>query len=133
MGGVIIFIIIVFFAIICIALACSDSSSAEGQGASSQNQDYIYSAKEYIELYNYCVRKRNAMCNQLAGMYGFPAQSLSRKIAKMDEVLDSTTQEYESPYITDDYTKWCRQLLSILDHDEKITVNYGKLNKPEDK
>jgi hypothetical protein len=124
-------LIIIAIAIVCIALALGTNNEPEVV-VSQQNKDYIYSENEYIELYNYCVRKRNAMCNQLAGNYGIPAHSLAKKLRKMDEILDSTTQEYESPYIANDYTKWCRLLLGLLEYEEKVAVNYGKLKEQND-
>ena len=126
------FLIIIIIAIVCIALALGGNNEPE-EVVSSQNKDYIYSKNEYIELYNYCVRKRNAMCNQLAGTYGiFPIQSLQKKIANMDRVLDDCDQEYNSSYIENDYTKWCRLLLGLLEYEEKVAVNYGKLKEQND-
>ena len=132
MAGVIIFLIIVIIAAVCIGLAFAESNSTAAGVVVPANKEYKYSEHEYIELYNYCVRKRNAIYNQLAGTYGiFPIQSLNKKIANMDEVLDNTTQAYKSPYITDDYTQWCRSLLTLLDNDEKQAINYGMLDSVE--
>lgn len=96
------------------------------------HETHSYTEEEYIELYNYCVRKRNALCHQLSGTYGIiPQQRLNSQITKMDKVMDATTQEYHSVYYDNNYTKWSHCLLELLDSSEKKSINYGMLNKQE--
>jgi len=77
--------------------------------------DYQYSEHEFLELYNFVVRKRNAMISR----------TLVRD--KLDKVLNETGQMYESPYYENNYNEFCKKLLAVLSNSECKEINYGKL------
>ena len=78
-----------------------------------------YTEKEYIHLYNFCIRKRNAKCNERISMIR------NEQINNMDKIIDFCYQEYNQSYYNIDYNILCKKLLSLLTQEEQKHINYG--------
>ena len=112
MAGIVIVLFVGIFLWIVIA-AINNGDKMDGIRIATH--DYQYSEYEFLQLYNFVVRKRNAM--------------VSRTFArdKLDKVLNETNQIYESPYYKNNYNELCKKLLSVLSDSECEKINYGKL------
>ena len=86
-----------------------------------------YTEQEFINLFNYCARKRNAKLNETNSIIR------NQKITNMDKILDYCDLQYKNPYNTPDYNDLCLKLLSLLDREEQIKINYGIKRVKEDK
>jgi hypothetical protein len=83
--------------------------------------NYTYCEDDFIALYNYCVRKRNAELSKISSI------NQNYKIQNIDKILNEVNQKYLNDYVACDYNELCISLLSLLTEDEQEEINYGKL------
>ena len=77
-----------------------------------------YTEKEYITLFNYCVRKQN--------LY---ADDYSNKSRYMYAFLDNIREDATNPYIKPDYNDLCSRLLTLIPEDERKKINFAILEE----
>lgn len=80
----------------------------------AENSSYKYSEKEFVLLYNYCVRKYNSNT--------FRYEYMKNQLRKIEAAR-------ENPYKNFSYTDlslWCLRLLSRSEQEE---INFGRVNK----
>ena len=123
MDGLLAFLIITMlggFMLFMVAL-CGGFSGVEHDISEAPN--HSYTEQEFVDLYNYCIRKRNAL---LPKVNGFSTMSVdAQKLRKIDIILNSVWDDYESPYKQPNYTQLCRKLLTLLKSSEQKEINYG--------
>lgn len=114
----IIFVIILFGGLVLYIIALSGGFSGVTYNVENIPQ-HDYTEKEYIHLYNFCVRKRNAKCNETISIIR------NQQITNMDKIIDFCNQEYEQSYYNVNYNILCKKLLSLLTQEEQEHINYG--------